>query len=141
MSPIAFVGTHKDLVNDPGDHERISTALHDAFHSSLAWDFWVLRDNEGEGQRGRTMMNFFPVDNKLGRRDPAIGRLMAICEDTMSASSYVKQRIPLTWLKCLDTLKATHKNALALQEVNDLAVSCHVKTEDIPSFLRFMRKV
>ena len=86
-------------------------------------------------------MNFFPVDNKLGRRDPAIGRLMAICEDTMSASSYVKQRIPLTWLKCLDTLKATHKNALALQEVNDLAVSCHVKTEDIPSFLRFMRKV
>jgi len=99
MAPIVFVGTHKDVVSSPAEHEEISTKLHFEFSKSVAWDF-VLFNKNGLGHRGTTTLNFFPVDNKQGRSDPTMIQLIEIFEKTLEASDYVNEEKPLTWLKC-----------------------------------------
>ena len=40
-APFILIGTHKDLVPDPAQHERISTELCSRFDSSIAWPLLI----------------------------------------------------------------------------------------------------
>ena len=81
-APIALVGTRKDKVSSPGDHQKISTILYEAFSNSVAWPF-VLENERAEGANGLTNLFFFPVDNTNGRRDPTVVQLMNLVEETI----------------------------------------------------------
>ncbi len=140
MPPIVIVGTHKDVVKDPIEHEEISTKLYNAFSNSIAWDF-VMKNSDGVGHRGRTELNFYPVDNTLGRRDPVMKQLMTKMENILETAEYVNELKPLRWLKCIDTLIGKKVSELPLSDVVEIARSCHIKKDDIPEFLRFMHKV
>ena len=140
MPPLVIVGTHKDVVKNPADHELISTKLHAAFHHSIAWDF-IVHNDQGEGVRGRTTLNFFPVDNTQGRRDPTMKYLMSKMEHKLESADYVNELKPLKWLQCIDQLTAKKVPELPLHEVITIARSCKIPRESVPEFLRFMNKV
>ena len=50
-APIALIGTRKDKVSSPTDHQRISTILYDSFKNSLAWPS-VIENNKALGTNG-----------------------------------------------------------------------------------------
>jgi hypothetical protein len=54
-APIVFVGTRKDSIGKPSDHQKISVILHEAFHSSSAWSS-VLWNKNGVGANGHTAL-------------------------------------------------------------------------------------
>lgn len=143
MSPIVFVGTHKDIVRDPAVHERINTILRDKFHQSNAWNH-VLKYDKHQGQRSRAVFNFFPVDNTRGRADPTVQDLMATIEGTLARADYVNKMVPLQWLKCLDLFmdkKRDHTCAVAYADVKSLAGNLGIVDNEVDEFLTFMNKV
>ena len=44
-APIAIIGTRKDKISNPADHQRISTILYDNFSNSLAWPHVIENEN------------------------------------------------------------------------------------------------
>jgi GTPase SAR1 family protein len=75
-APVVLIGTHCDVVSDPGDHHRISELLNDYFLSNPAWKFKI--DNEEGIGRGGAQSNlcFFPVDNTKGRKNDPTFKVM-----------------------------------------------------------------
>jgi len=134
MSPIVFVGTHKDTQPHPEFHGHISQRLFEVFGNSIAWNS-VIPDMTSS-------LNFFPVDNTKGRDDDVvITRLMGVFEATLARAEYVNKLIPLTWLKCLDNIKATGSSYQLMQEVKRIATESGLHEDDLLPFLRFMHKV
>ena len=70
-----LVGTRRDRVSSPADHESISTILYDTFSSNPAWSA-IVENREAEGRNGRSDLWFFPVDNTKGIKDPTLIKLM-----------------------------------------------------------------
>ncbi len=58
---------------------------------------------------GRADLCFFPVDNKLGRKDPTMKKLLKVIEAKIDESDYVHAEQPLSWLQALDLLTAKQK--------------------------------
>ena len=54
---IVLVGTRKDKISSPRDHERISTLLHKTFSYHQAWPS-ILTDHEATGANGRASFCF-----------------------------------------------------------------------------------
>lgn len=143
MTPIVFIGTHRDEVPSASDHEQISHMLEEAFGRSIAWSGrFVLSDEFGVGTRGSTTLHFFPIDNTLGRSDPTMIRLLSLFETTIAKSDYVNQMIPLTWLKCIDELTDQKTNYLPLSAVRDIASRVGVESNtELVDLLTFLNKV
>lgn len=107
---IAFVGTHKDVVPNIVDHKNISSILFDNFHGSAVWPYII----DNKFPRETTNLVFFPVDNKLGRRDPVIQELMKAIEQVIDDSDYVHALKPLSWFRVMDEFNAMWKLAVFL---------------------------
>lgn len=140
MCQIVFVGTHKDVISSAADHEKISNILHAEFYHSIAWAY-LLSNEDGVGVRGTTTLNFFPVDNTLGRADPTVKSLMTLLEQELEKSEFVNQSIPFTWLKCLDLITERKETHFALSEVQRVAESINLVGRGVTDFLQFMNKV
>ncbi len=105
---ILLVGTHKDRVPDPRDHERISVLLTEQLQATLSW-VRVAPFLQGEVPTGRGVLCFFPVDNKLGIRDPVVGQLMQQVDLTVRGSEHISRKVPFAWLALLDIVENMKK--------------------------------
>ena len=135
-APVALIGTHTDEVSSTADHHQISELLNDYFQSNPAWKC-KMNNRDGVGCDGaRTNLCFFPVDNVKGRaNDPVFKDLMVKIEETIDQAKYTHKLVPLTWLRCLDSLKDTKKSCLSYSRVVDIAATCGVERHEVSSFL------
>jgi hypothetical protein len=116
---ILLVGTRKDRVRDPREHEAVSDALYAALRSHPSWPA-VSEFRDGELSTGRGVLCFFPVDNTLGGRDPVVSRLMRSIEKTVREADHLRHSVPFAWLALLDrveALKQERRLALPIAEV------------------------
>jgi GTPase SAR1 family protein len=104
IAPIFFIGTRKDIISLPKEHEIIAKLLTSSFQNHKIWPF-VIPNHHGIGNKGNTTFPFFPVDNTLGIRDIVIQQLLTKMEKTIEVSYYSNLEIPLIWLKAIDKMK------------------------------------
>ena len=110
---ILLVGTHKDRVPDPRDHERISGLLTDRLQANPSW-VRVAPFLEGEVSTGRGVLCFFPVDNTRGNRDPVVGQLMRQVEAAVRGAEHMGHKVPFAWLALLDRVEALKRERLVV---------------------------
>jgi hypothetical protein len=87
MSPIFIVGTHKDVVSSPALHLQISNTIADMFRGHVAWKFIVPYVVTGKDGQAVSRLNFFPIDNSLGRSDPVVLSLLRSLEIALGVPS------------------------------------------------------
>jgi NLR family CARD domain-containing protein 3 len=131
IAPIFLIGTHKDLVREPREHGAISRLLYDTFHSNPAWRN-VVFFKEGETETGRSILCFFPVNNKLGVGDAVICRVQQMIQECVSKEEYVRKLVPFEWMHAMDGLRAQGHMSVSLGEVMRLAQTCGMPTTELP---------
>lgn len=119
-APIILVGTHKDKVKSPAQHENISKLLYDTFCDTPAWPY-LEPNHEGEVSTGRGLLWFFPVDNTVGHSDGVIPAVLHVIEKLAKQAEYTKQEVPFSWLKCYDKMMAEPRAYLSLTEASNIA--------------------
>jgi GTPase SAR1 family protein len=142
MAPMLFIGTRKDVIYNPLQHEYISNQLFYYFHNHNSWPF-VVPNSTGEGSTGSTNLFFFPVNNKLGKKDPVISKLMISIEEIVSESNYIQEEIPFSWLQLIDVLKEMNKSFLTYQDLIEVTVEsgCALKEKELKPFLTFCNEM
>lgn len=142
MAPIFLVGSRKDIISNPKDHEAISHLLHKNFHQSRAWPF-VIQNDCGIESRGNTAFCFFPIDNtkSKNRSDKTIQDLMKSLDAEIGKSPYVTQELPAIWLKTIDELKATKASYLEYDEMLSLANKNGFSETTFTAFLLFLHEM
>jgi len=108
VAPVILVGTHKDKVPDPKDHESIKQILDREFDSSPLWRH-VVPFHGGTVSTGRGLLNFFPVDNKRKQVDgeqvdDVVRAMQAAVQKCLEEEEYLKAKVPLQWLRAFDAL-------------------------------------
>jgi len=91
-APVFFVGTHKDTVATPKEHEEISNFLHEQLSESPSWAC-VQPFHQGQVSTGRGLLWLFPVDNTRGKEDKVVQELMGAIEQEIEKEDYVKQQV------------------------------------------------
>jgi GTPase SAR1 family protein len=140
IAPVVFVGTRKDLITSPEEHQAISTSLYNIFSNSPAWSY-VIENNGATVQFGKADLCFFPVNNKLGNQDPTVQKLLQLIESAIDASNYVHVERPLSWFKVLDIFKSKNVPYLKYSEVVSIVVSCNISDHRVPTLLRFFHEM
>ena len=85
---------------------------------------------------------FFPVANTLSSRDENIQRIKVMIQLECNESKFVKQKVPLTWMKLLDRLKETQQCYISMGAVVDIALDCNIfSRSELKMFLRFMSNI
>jgi len=111
-APIAFVGTHKDVIDKSSSHQIISEQLGALFKDVPIWKNVVFYKEQQFKYR------FFPVSNVDGLKDPCIQHLIREINNTLSNSSHVKKKIPLVWLQIYDRLCRVDENSIRSSHAN-----------------------
>ena len=137
-APIALIGTRE--VSSPLDHQRISTILYETFSRSIAWGSMIEYDT-AVGVNGRTTLNFFPVDNVSGRKDPSVIDCMKIIENTIDSSTYVHQEQPLVYLQTLDKLTSVKETFLKFDDVIAISGQCGVPIANVKHMLTLFHEM
>eukprot|EP00041_Stephanoeca_diplocostata_P031727 m.995096 g.995096 ORF g.995096 m.995096 type:complete len:1471 (-) comp24015_c0_seq6:198-4610(-) len=122
-APVVLIGTHKDKVSDPTEHERISRILHENFSTNPAFPYNTC-DKEGEASTGRAVMWFYPVDNTRGHSDPCVMKVMMMLQRTVMDEDYIRQQVPFVWLKVYDKLQSEVRPAIALSDMYTICDGC-----------------
>jgi GTPase SAR1 family protein len=127
---IFLVGTHKDIVSNARDHESISKVLYENFNSIPYWAA-VEPFTDGTVSTGKGVLNFFPVDNKLGNKDLVIAHMMQKVEQSVRESDHLKHKVPFSWMALIDIiekLKQRNTLQLSIQEFTSLCSSVGIPT-------------
>ena len=140
VAPIVMVGTRKDKINDPAEHEAISTLLYETFSNSIAWPY-VIENPGATGANGKSDLFFFPIDNTLGRNDEELQKMLSAVENVIDESDYVHAEQPLSWLQTLDKLKSRKESYVLYDEVVRIAKSCDVPSTMVPKLLFFLHEM
>ena len=93
IAPIILIGTHKDRVSSPEDHERISKMLDTHFSGKPAWAS-VERFTKATVPSGRGTLWFFPVDNTKGNKDPVMKHVRRTVSERVKRERYVSVKGP-----------------------------------------------
>jgi ubiquitin/GTPase SAR1 family protein len=134
VAPIILVGTHKDIIYSPKQHEEVSKMLWDEYHSSPVWTS-VLSFHEGTVSTGCGLLHFFPIDNSCKRSDQdviddVVVKLQICIQQQLEKEEYLKRKVPLPWLKAFDALvavKEAYRLAyLPFSDVLDIASMCQL---------------
>ena len=142
-APLILVGTRKDIVRSPADHEKISILLFDTFSRSKAWPS-VIDNPRGTGVNGTCTLWFYPVDNTLGRNDDSLRQMSTAVERAMNDGPFTHKKVPLTWLRLLDELlQGTNQSCwYSLTNVAKMATTCGVHPkEELKYALRFLHEM
>eukprot|EP00300_Choanocystis_sp_HF-7_P010705 c17098_g1_i2.p1 GENE.c17098_g1_i2~~c17098_g1_i2.p1 ORF type:complete len:1351 (+),score=321.26 c17098_g1_i2:301-4053(+) len=130
--PVIIVGTHKDQVPDPREHKRISDAIHESFSS---YPFWGSVQPCPEGYDGNQpfLLWFYPVNNSVAHKDPAIKALMRKIETLAEQEPYIKKKIPFGWLMLLDHVERTKaaRPFVSFEEMRTMAMRCGLPTSNV----------
>eukprot|EP01041_Mallomonas_annulata_P000465 gene465-868_t len=141
-APIAFVGTHRDIVSDPNDHEIISNMLQKAFNSNIAFRNRIQYQSENlQNSNLNSNLNFFPIDNTNSQNDDVMLNLMKAVEEKLGTLDYVHEEKDLSWFQILDAMHATKRSFLTLNEVQTMAQEYNVLVEDVSKMLSFFHQV
>jgi len=105
LAPIIIVGTHKDKVSEPKEHEEISKMLYERFSHCSAWNRGVISFKNGTVSTGRGRLWIFPVDNTRGISDPVISELRLVIQHTVQREKFVNHKVPFEWLRVLKHLQ------------------------------------
>jgi hypothetical protein len=133
IAPIFLVGTHKDAVDSPKEHERISAMLDETFCRKAAWAS-VHRFAKATLSSGRGTLWFFPVDNSLGNKDPVMLEIKKSVQKVVQEEKYVNKMVPFTWLKVLEHLQEAGRDSyISLEEVVKLSQVCGMQHADAAS--------
>ncbi len=128
VAPIILVGSHKDLVSSPKEHERISKMLCDTFKSTPVWSS-VEHFTTDMSSSGNVSLCFFPVDNKLGSKDPVITEIKKTVQGVVKKEKYIKEQIPFNWLNVLERLQEKDRpSCLIFDEVVKICEECGMPT-------------
>ena len=140
-APFVLVGTHKDRVSSPKEHHDVDAILHQTFNQSPAWHS-LLGNDKGEGRDGRAHFNFFPVDNKKGRSDPAMIHLLLTIEKAIEDAEYTHRKVPLSWLAFIDDIRAKNKSFFELEKFKSVAIEeCGVEERHVSLLLKFLHEM
>ena len=115
--PIFLVGTHKDEIYDPNDHQSIGATLERELNGIPCWRA-INTYKEVE-----TAIPFFPINNKVGIQDPALVHLMQGIQTCVRKADHLKQTIPFKWMELMDEfekMKMENKYAISLDEFQTL---------------------
>ena len=130
ITSILLVGTHKDKVQEPREHEYVNNNLYDALRDIPAWHR-VVWFQEGEVSTGRAPMAFFPVDNTKGNADPVISKLMKQIDQAIRGSDHLRHKVPFAWMGLIDRLEALKQENCLLLEFDQFRDMC--KKSGFPS--------
>lgn len=122
-SPIMFVGTRGDKIKK---YKAIDKNLSSLINKN---DPYIIRNNDNK-------LWFFPLDNTNGN---GIDEIRSAIKNAIENESYVLQRVPLSWMKCLDKFES--QDILSLNSAIDIAISCNVKQNDIETMLGFFHEL
>lgn len=139
-APIVLIGTRKDKISKPSDHQRISTILYENFASSLAWAN-VIENENAVGANGRASLFFYPVDNVEGRSDPTVVACMKDIEKVIDESDYVHKEQPLVYLQALDKMFLLKKAFLSFDEAAGVAIKCGVPLAGVTHMLKLFHEM
>jgi hypothetical protein len=109
LAPVLLVGTHKDVVAAPAEHELINGLLEAEFGHHRVFQSAVRPDVGGERASGRGVLHFFAVDNRRGVADEAVRRTMATVQEAVEREAYVTRKLPYSWFAASDILQETRK--------------------------------
>ena len=129
IAPILLLGTHKDKVPHPEQHEAISRLLDEKFQDHPAWAT-VQRNIAGRVKTGRGILWFFPVDNTRGYECPGIQEVKICVLECVKKEKYVKAKVPYSWLKVFEVLQKKSKSCLELDEVVKICADCGMQGID-----------
>jgi hypothetical protein len=141
-APVFFVGTHKDKVSDPADHDKASKILYDLLKQRGAGALLRIVPNErGIGAKAVTTHQMFVVDNMIGSSDVGTIELMAAIERVARAEPYVSQHKPVSWLKFADLMRASSAKGtsfVSVKEADAVAQSVGIPSRDLEPLLQFL---
>jgi GTPase SAR1 family protein len=122
VASVIFIGTRKDKVASPNDHQKISLILSDLFSNSIIWPF-VVENPFGMNANGRNALWFFPINNTLSTEDETLQQLLQVVEETTSSFPFVHQEISLSIFQLLDKIQqfSTHSSYIGYDEMLILA--------------------
>jgi GTPase SAR1 family protein len=141
IAPVVFIGTHKDYVEDPNDHQKISTLLVKTFELHPAWPE-VQKYAGGTGARGATKLFFYPLYSCSERdRDPVLTDLMKAIESLIYNFEYLKDVKPLVWLQTYDRIRELNRCYLSLREVEDIGRAYNMSADQCHALLRFLNNM
>jgi GTPase SAR1 family protein len=128
VDPIILVGSHKDVVSSPREHERISKMLCDTFKSSPVWSsvehFTIDTSSSGKGS-----LCFFPVDNIRGSKDPVITEIKKTVQEVVKKEKYIKKKIPFNWLNLLERLQEKDRPSfLTFDKIVEICQECGMRS-------------
>jgi hypothetical protein len=92
-APVLLVGTHRDCIGSPTEHEVISSMIHQKFKASPAFDS-TIPFKQGTTSVGRGLLCFYPVNNTKSSTDPCIGSIKAAVQDCLKKEEYLKGNVP-----------------------------------------------
>ena len=109
------------------DHETIHALLESTFSTSPAWRGLIRYNHSAD-----CCLCFFPVDN-TARPDPATDQLRVSMVTAISKQPHVWRRVPFSWPRLLDRLKARSaiSTSLRLSEVLSEAAKCGVEADHL----------
>jgi hypothetical protein len=132
VAPILLVGTHKDRVKSPAEHENISKLLYDKFKHKPAWSSVELFE-KATGSSGRGNQWFFPVDNTIGNKDPVLLEIKQVVQERVQKEKYVNEKVPFVWLDVLEKLQSGDKgSSITLEKVKEVCKDCGLSTAKEP---------
>jgi GTPase SAR1 family protein len=140
MAPIILVGTRKDFIKTPEEHEIVSKLLNETFQRHHAWPF-IVSHRKGHGKRGTTTFCFYPVDNREGRNDESIQQILLNMEQEIEKSWFVNEELPLVWLKVIDQMKSLSQPSLTYSTVVSIAKESRMSEKSVPFFLKFLQEM
>jgi hypothetical protein len=122
--PIILVGSHKDLVSSPKEHERISKMLCDTCKAAPAWSS-VEHFTIDTTPSDKVSQCFFPVDNKHGSKDRVITEIKKTVQEVVKKEKYIKKQVPFAWLKLLECVQEKDRPSwLTFDEVVKICKEC-----------------
>ncbi len=128
-APVVLVGTHKDRVSAPSDHEAINLLLHEEFSCQRAWRAGIISHQNGTVSSGRGLMRFFPVDNTTST-DDTIRELQLVIQREILKEKYVNTKVPFNWLQVFEVLQemgATNGlHSVSLTQFQDICRECNM---------------
>jgi GTPase SAR1 family protein len=143
MAPIILVGTRKDIVISPEDHEEISKVLSCNFGKHSCWNF-LISNRHGLGKKGNTTFCYFPVSNKMRyEEDATVVEFMTEMENAIVSSHFMQKKLPLVWLQVMDKMKERADGGcyLKYEKALSIAKECGMSEKSIPYLLKFMHEM
>lgn len=126
-APLFLVGTHKDKVPEPRDHEAISQLLWSNFSQHIQWPF-VVALKEGVVSTRRGLLRFYPVDNTRSNgvlRYPALDQHIKSLKAIVQARDHVHRLVPFSWMSIYHKLQVRILERLSAR-ILDLDMKSHI---------------